>query len=72
VYLQDTWEKSKTWVMIPDVQGWMMSYYLQYLSLPGVWSTLVKQGHFSIKYPVLALNHAQFWIFMGFGHILWI
>jgi hypothetical protein len=58
--------------MIPDVQGWMMSYQLRDMSLPGVWSTLVKQGHFNRKYPVLALNHGQFWIFVGFGHILWI
>jgi hypothetical protein len=72
MYLQDTWEKSETWVVILDVQGWIMSYQLRDMSLPCVWSTLVKQGHFSRKYPVLALNHGQFWIFMGFGHILWI
>jgi hypothetical protein len=54
VYLQENWAKYETWVMILDVQGWMITYQLRDLSLPGVWSTLVKQGHFSKKYPVLA------------------
>jgi hypothetical protein len=46
--------------MILDVQGWMNIYQVRDLSFPGVWSTLVKQGHFSRKYPVLAENYGQF------------
>jgi hypothetical protein len=43
----------------------MMSYQLRDLSLPGVWSTLVKQGHFSRKYPVLALKSWTVLDFLG-------
>jgi hypothetical protein len=46
--------------MILDVQGWMNTYQVQDLKFPGARSTLVKQGHFNRKYPVLAENHGQF------------